>query len=53
MALSPGFLRFGGTETDFLIFDPNKDSTSEEKIFWEFQAQQGKVGINLLDLKSS
>uniref|UniRef100_A0A8C9NQ58 Heparanase n=1 Tax=Serinus canaria TaxID=9135 RepID=A0A8C9NQ58_SERCA len=39
-ALSPGFLRFGGTETDFLIFDPNKDSTSEEKIFWEFQAQQ-------------
>ncbi|XP_059699888.1 heparanase isoform X2 [Haemorhous mexicanus] len=40
MALSPGFLRFGGTETDFLIFDPNKDSTSEEKLLWEFQAQQ-------------
>ncbi|XP_050829707.1 heparanase isoform X2 [Serinus canaria] len=43
-ALSPGFLRFGGTETDFLIFDPNKDSTSEEKIFWEFQAQQEACG---------
>nr|XP_054489080.1 LOW QUALITY PROTEIN: heparanase [Agelaius phoeniceus] len=43
-ALSPGFLRFGGTETDFLIFDPNKDSTSEEKILWEFQAQQEACG---------
>ncbi|XP_017599596.1 PREDICTED: heparanase [Corvus brachyrhynchos] len=44
MALSPGFLRFGGTETDFLIFDPNKDSTSEEKILWELQAQQEACG---------
>ncbi|NXC83329.1 HPSE Heparanase, partial [Cercotrichas coryphoeus] len=43
-ALSPGFLRFGGTETDFLIFDPNKDSTSEEKILWELQAQQEACG---------
>ncbi|CAN8209281.1 unnamed protein product [Coccothraustes coccothraustes] len=43
-ALSPGFLRFGGTETDFLIFDPNKDSTSEEKILWQFQAQQEACG---------
>ncbi|NXC18827.1 HPSE Heparanase, partial [Corythaeola cristata] len=43
-ALSPGFLRFGGTETDFLIFDPNKDSTLEEKILWELQAQQGFCG---------
>ncbi|XP_068043952.1 LOW QUALITY PROTEIN: heparanase [Anomalospiza imberbis] len=44
MALSPGFLRFGGTVTDFLIFDPNKDSTSEEKDLWEFQAQQEACG---------
>ncbi|NXY14256.1 HPSE Heparanase, partial [Atrichornis clamosus] len=43
-ALSPGFLRFGGTETDFLIFDPNKDSTSEEKILWELQAQEEVCG---------
>ncbi|XP_069636976.1 heparanase isoform X2 [Haliaeetus albicilla] len=43
-ALSPGFLRFGGTETDFLIFDPNKDSTLEEKILWELQAQQEACG---------
>ncbi|XP_009068723.1 PREDICTED: heparanase, partial [Acanthisitta chloris] len=47
MALSPGFLRFGGTETDFLIFDPNKDSTSEEKFLWELQAQQGKMGMDV------
>ncbi|NXG79442.1 HPSE Heparanase, partial [Baryphthengus martii] len=45
MALSPGFLRFGGTETDFLIFDPNKDSTSEEKILWELQAKQEACGL--------
>ncbi|XP_053922222.1 heparanase isoform X2 [Cuculus canorus] len=44
-ALSPGFLRFGGTETDFLIFDPNKDSTSEEKILWELQAHQEDCGL--------
>ncbi|NXU53069.1 HPSE Heparanase, partial [Turnix velox] len=44
MALSPGFLRFGGTETDFLIFDPNKDSTSEEKILWRLQAQHEACG---------
>ncbi|NXP76627.1 HPSE Heparanase, partial [Ramphastos sulfuratus] len=43
-ALAPGFLRFGGTETDFLIFDPYKDSTLEEKTLWELQAQQGACG---------
>ncbi|NXE25193.1 HPSE Heparanase, partial [Ardeotis kori] len=43
-ALSPGFLRFGGTKTDFLIFDPNKDSTSEEKILWDLQAHQEACG---------
>ncbi|NXN92686.1 HPSE Heparanase, partial [Rhinopomastus cyanomelas] len=43
-ALSPGFLRFGGTMTDFLIFDPNKDSTLEEKVLWELQGQQEACG---------
>ncbi|XP_074760221.1 heparanase [Athene noctua] len=43
-ALSPGFLRFGGTQTDFLIFDPNKDSTLEEEILWELQARQDTCG---------
>ncbi|XP_061849820.1 heparanase [Colius striatus] len=43
-ALSPGFLRFGGTETDFLIFDPNKDSTLEEKFLWEIEAKEEACG---------
>ncbi|XP_025051306.1 heparanase, partial [Alligator sinensis] len=38
--LSPGFLRFGGTNTDFLIFDPTKDSTLEERELWELQGNQ-------------
>ncbi|XP_047930517.2 heparanase isoform X1 [Anser cygnoides] len=42
--LSPGFLRFGGTSTDFLIFDPHKDSTLEEKILSELQAEEGACG---------
>lgn len=41
--LSPGFLRFGGTNTDFLIFDPTKDSTLEERELWELQGNQGKM----------
>ncbi|XP_009674873.2 heparanase [Struthio camelus] len=44
-ALSPGFLRFGGTKTDFLIFNPNQDSTSEEKIIWELEAKQEACGL--------
>uniref|UniRef100_A0A7N4NGP4 Heparanase n=1 Tax=Sarcophilus harrisii TaxID=9305 RepID=A0A7N4NGP4_SARHA len=35
--LSPAYLRFGGTKTDFLIFDPKKESTYEEKSYWEAQ----------------
>ncbi|XP_068948334.1 heparanase isoform X2 [Petaurus breviceps papuanus] len=35
--LSPAYLRFGGTKTDFLIFDPKKESTFEEKSYWEAQ----------------
>ncbi|XP_050801117.1 heparanase isoform X3 [Gopherus flavomarginatus] len=43
--LSPGFLRFGGTRTDFLIFDPEKDSTLDERDFWEPQENQGICGV--------
>ncbi|OXB55240.1 hypothetical protein ASZ78_001074 [Callipepla squamata] len=42
--LSPGFLRFGGTNTDFLIFNPNKDSTWEEKVLSELQAERDVCG---------
>ncbi|XP_060103381.1 heparanase [Heteronotia binoei] len=38
--LSPGFLRFGGTKTDFLIFDPKKEPTFEEEIFSDLLAKQ-------------
>ncbi|NWJ10891.1 HPSE Heparanase, partial [Crypturellus undulatus] len=44
-ALSPGFLRFGGTKTDFLIFDPGRDSTPEEKILQELQGKQEACGL--------
>ncbi|KAM9143726.1 heparanase isoform 2-T2 [Pangshura tecta] len=43
--LSPGFLRFGGTRTDFLIFDPEKDSTLDERDFWEPQVNQDICGV--------
>ncbi|NXA40184.1 HPSE Heparanase, partial [Eudromia elegans] len=44
-ALAPGFLRFGGTKTDFLIFDPSRDSTLEEKILRELQVKQDACGL--------
>uniref|UniRef100_A0A5F7ZU11 Heparanase n=1 Tax=Macaca mulatta TaxID=9544 RepID=A0A5F7ZU11_MACMU len=39
--LSPAYLRFGGTKTDFLIFDPKKESTFEERSYWQSQVNQG------------
>ncbi|XP_029333908.1 heparanase isoform X2 [Mus caroli] len=39
--LSPAYLRFGGTKTDFLIFDPDKEPTSEEKSYWKSQVNHG------------
>ncbi|XP_031452561.1 heparanase [Phasianus colchicus] len=42
--LSPGFLRFGGTSTDFLIFNPKQDSTWEEKDLSELQAEGDVCG---------
>ncbi|KAK2492040.1 hypothetical protein MC885_004587 [Smutsia gigantea] len=40
--LSPGYLRFGGTKTDFLIFDPNKEPTFEERSYWQSQVNRGE-----------
>ncbi|XP_029455411.1 heparanase [Rhinatrema bivittatum] len=39
--LSPAYLRFGGTKTDFLLFDPNKEPSIEEKLYWESQTNPG------------
>ncbi|KAG8504328.1 Heparanase [Galemys pyrenaicus] len=38
--LSPAYLRFGGTKTDFLIFDPKKKPTLEERSYWQSQVNQ-------------
>ncbi|XP_058523091.1 heparanase [Ochotona princeps] len=38
--LSPAYLRFGGTKTDFLIFDPHKEPTFEERRYWQSQVNQ-------------
>ncbi|XP_004391620.1 PREDICTED: heparanase isoform X3 [Odobenus rosmarus divergens] len=38
--LSPAYLRFGGTKTDFLIFDPQKEPTFEERSYWQSQVNQ-------------
>nr|KAF6392207.1 heparanase [Pipistrellus kuhlii] len=35
--LSPAYLRFGGTKTDFLIFDPKKEPSFEERSYWQSQ----------------
>ncbi|XP_015273404.1 PREDICTED: heparanase [Gekko japonicus] len=43
--LSPGFLRFGGTKTDFLIFDPKKEPTLEEKICSDLLAKQDAADV--------
>ncbi|XP_061439128.1 heparanase isoform X2 [Rhineura floridana] len=43
--LSPGFLRFGGTKTDFLIFSPEKEPTLEEEIFQDLLAKQGGAAV--------
>uniref|UniRef100_A0A8C2UWR9 Heparanase n=2 Tax=Chinchilla lanigera TaxID=34839 RepID=A0A8C2UWR9_CHILA len=38
--LAPAYLRFGGTKTDFLIFDPKKEPTFEERSCWPSQVKQ-------------
>ncbi|KAM4708435.1 heparanase [Discoglossus pictus] len=38
--LSPAYLRFGGTKSDFLLFDPLKNASLEERIYWDQQHNQ-------------
>ncbi|XP_056424758.1 heparanase [Hyla sarda] len=38
--LSPAFLRFGGTKSDFLFFDPARKASTEENITWNFAVKQ-------------
>ncbi|XP_071971961.1 heparanase isoform X1 [Engystomops pustulosus] len=38
--LSPAFLRFGGTKSDFLFFDPTRNSSVEENITWSRPGKQ-------------
>ncbi|XP_047423483.1 heparanase isoform X2 [Sciurus carolinensis] len=51
--LSPAYLRFGGTKTDFLTFDPKKEPTFEERSYWQSQVNQDicKSGLLLSDVK--
>ncbi|XP_076720606.1 heparanase isoform X2 [Callospermophilus lateralis] len=51
--LSPAYLRFGGTKTDFLIFDPKKEPTFEERSYWQSQVNQDicKSGLLLSDVE--
>uniref|UniRef100_A0A8D2JQ90 Heparanase n=1 Tax=Sciurus vulgaris TaxID=55149 RepID=A0A8D2JQ90_SCIVU len=51
--LSPAYLRFGGTQTDFLTFDPKKEPTFEERSYWQSQVNQDicKSGLLLSDVK--
>lgn len=41
--LSPAYLRFGGTKTDFLIFDPKKEPSIEERTYWQSQFNHGET----------
>ncbi|XP_044160261.1 heparanase [Bufo gargarizans] len=38
--LSPAFLRFGGTKSDFLFFDPTQNASVEESITWNLPKKQ-------------
>ncbi|KAM5192818.1 heparanase isoform 2-T2 [Mantella aurantiaca] len=38
--LSPAFLRFGGTKSDFLFFDPAKNASEKETFFWKKSTKQ-------------
>uniref|UniRef100_UPI00398F4D0F heparanase n=1 Tax=Pristiophorus japonicus TaxID=55135 RepID=UPI00398F4D0F len=39
--LSPGYLRFGGTGADFILFEPNNRSSSPHKYGWKSPNTQG------------
>lgn len=38
--LSPAYLRFGGTQTDFMLFSPTKRWSWEEKLYWQSRNTQ-------------
>ncbi|XP_069832823.1 heparanase [Dendropsophus ebraccatus] len=38
--LSPAFLRFGGTKSDFLFFDPSEAASIEENLTWNLLVKQ-------------
>ncbi|KAM4053442.1 heparanase [Anomaloglossus baeobatrachus] len=38
--LSPAFVRFGGTKSDFLFFDPTPNASVEENITWKLPIKQ-------------
>ncbi|KAG9468830.1 hypothetical protein GDO78_021873 [Eleutherodactylus coqui] len=42
--LSPAFLRFGGTKSDFLFFDPKQNASIEENIIWSLRGKQDVCG---------
>ncbi|XP_075461658.1 heparanase isoform X1 [Ascaphus truei] len=50
--LSPAYLRFGGTKSDFLLFDPLQKASLEEKIFWDLQTNQAANLCGLRNLPS-
>ncbi|XP_004629331.1 heparanase [Octodon degus] len=49
--LAPAYLRFGGTKTDFLIFDPKKEPTFEERSCWQSEINQDFCKSRSLPLK--
>lgn len=38
--LSPAYLRFGGTKSDFLFFDPKGNASTEEMVYWNQKLEQ-------------
>uniref|UniRef100_A0A8C5M216 Heparanase n=1 Tax=Leptobrachium leishanense TaxID=445787 RepID=A0A8C5M216_9ANUR len=38
--LSPAYLRFGGTKSDFLLFDPESNVLSKESLYWNKTTDQ-------------
>ncbi|XP_075059460.1 heparanase [Mixophyes fleayi] len=41
--LAPAYLRFGGTKSDFLYFDPAEKASVEEFIFWNLPTKQANL----------
>ncbi|XP_043915523.1 heparanase [Protopterus annectens] len=46
--LSPGYLRFGGTKGDFLVFDPKKESSVTEDKQWQIHHGQDRCKKQLI-----